>query len=129
MTWQLVYTISNSALNGNAIWVPYYFNSSLLIVEAVCLAAKPSWHEAGYLKLVKSISSVGDTKKYLGRLFLEKQYMAVDIERLNLQSYTLEFIPKDWIPSITLNFWESDELINSNMNQYLSNSRLLGVGI
>jgi hypothetical protein len=128
VTWQLVYTVSNSALNGGAIAVPYYFNSSLLIVEAICPVAKPRWHEAGWLKQVKNVPNVGITKKYLGRVFLEKQ--EVPVGQLNPLPYTLEFIPRDWIPTITLNFWENDELITvGNADRSLMTSRFFGIGV
>lgn len=126
--WQLVYTISNSALNGSAIAVPYYFNSPLLIVEAICPVRKPRWYEAGWIKQVKTVPNVGTTKSYLGKIYLEKQ--EVPIKQLNPLPYTLEFIPRDWIPSITLNFWENDELDETtNIDRYLLDFKLLGLGV
>lgn len=104
MTWQLVYTVSAA---GGTISIPHTFTDSLIIVEAICPTAKPSWHEAGWLYQLKDIPNVGITRGATTKtIYLERQ--EVKFERLTPVPYTLKFVSRHWIPDITLNFWEND---------------------
>lgn len=127
MTWQLVETVSSSALNSPVI-INHSFYNSLIVVEASCSDARPSWHEAGWLIQKRNISNIGLTKGNRKRIYLEKQEVRFDF--LDLSPYTLEFVAKHWIPNITLKFWVQEELIlKFEVNQPLMLSRLFGVGI
>lgn len=113
MTWQLVYTVSAS---GGRISIPHTFTDSLIIVEAICDTARPSWHEAGWLYQLKDIPDVGITRSaYTKTIYLERQ--EVKFERLTPVPYKLEFVPRYWIPEITLNVWENDMPLYPSVNQ------------
>ncbi len=119
MTWQLVHSVTVNALN-NSIQIPYPFIDTILVVEAICTNAKPTWFSAGYLYPIIDIPNVGNTRGIYRKVNLTKQIIRFD-QVLAADFYTLEFVANNWIPNITLNFWEhtmplypisSDLLIN-----------------
>lgn len=105
MTWQLVQTVKSENLI-TPVTISRSFNDSLIIVEAICNNAKPKWHEAGWLRQVKTVPDVGVTKSSLKKIYLQRQ--EVRFEALTSLPYSLEFIAREWIPDITLKVWEND---------------------
>lgn len=113
MTWQLVHTATSA---DDLIPIPYSFTDSLIIVEAICNPVREDWHEAGWLYQLKDIPTVGITRSaYTKLIYLEKQEVKFDL--LTPAPYTLEFVKRRWIPSITLNFWENDMPLFPSVNQ------------
>lgn len=105
MTWELVYTVPLTQ-TIRPILIERVFEKSVLIVEAIAVDAKPTWYKAGFLYPVLDISDVGKVRNFGQAINLNKQL--VKFEELKNIPFQLEFVAYSWIPSIILNFWESD---------------------
>lgn len=104
--WELKHVVTKPLITVNPFKIDFQFNKSTLLVAAVSSSADPAWHRAGYLYPIFFVPEVGYVKG------LEK-HVKLYIQRLTFENikptYHFEFYAHDWIASITLKFWESDD--------------------
>lgn len=104
MTWQMVHSASFEG-NIGVVEIDYLFKKPIFILEAICLNAKPTWYKAGFICPVWEFPNVGKVNGKYQTVNFKKQIIRFDqLEQFN---FTVEFIAHDWIPDITLNFWET----------------------
>lgn len=107
MTWELVYTVPYSQ-TLRPLLIERVFSKSILVVEAQSRDAKPNWYKAGLLYPFVNIADVGRVKSFGQPINLDKQLVKFDW--LGNIEFQLEFYAYSWIPNISLNFWESDDM-------------------
>lgn len=120
MAWHLVHTVFvnvtiNNGKNVLPFLVAYQFSQRILIIEAICDTAKPSWYDAGWIRPIINIPNVGNVCRKAKNIDLAKQ--EVDFNYLLEPFYKLEFIAKHWLPNVTLKFWENDGIIENQPSQ------------
>lgn len=100
----MVHTVSFEG-NIGTVEIDYLFKNSVFILEAICKNAKPTWYKAGFICPVWEFPDVGKVNGKYQTINFKKQVIRFD--QLEQFDFTVEFVAHDWIPDITLNFWET----------------------
>lgn len=105
MSWQLVHTISFYQF-GDPFLIDCLFKNSLLIIQAICPTAKPTWHKAGLIRPMLDVPDIGLVKGNYQLISLEAQLIDFSWLTATVPEFKLEFLLYEWIPEITLTFWK-----------------------
>lgn len=107
MDWELVHTVSFYQFDAPFL-IDCLFNNSLLIIQAVCPVAKPTWHKAGLIRPVLDVPNIGRVKGSYQLISLETQLIDFSWLTASVPEFKLEFLLYGWLPEINLSFWKTE---------------------
>jgi hypothetical protein len=105
--WELVHTVSFYQ-SGDPFLIDCLFNNSLLIIQAVCPVAKPTWDKAGLIRPVLDVPNIGLVRGNYQLISLETQLIYFSWLTAAVPEFKLEFLLYGWLPSINLSFWKTE---------------------